>query len=596
MKSSLLLLFLPLVWADSVAQWNTLPANIYADSAHAPFHHGVASGDPQTDAVIIWTRITPDSSEDRIVTWELASDTNFAQLVQSGTITANSTADWTVKIDVQDLSAGNTYYYRFTDELGNRSVIGRTRTAPNGASSELNFAVISCSSAYSGFFNAYRRIGERDDVNLVIHLGDYVYDFVDPNEEVRVPDPYPAQPQNLTEWRQREAYWLLDPDLRFARQQHPFTIMWDNHDLAHNDVTIPTQAFLEWTPTRVLNQQDPLRIYRKLQYGDLAEIYMLDVMMYRDEELIGVDEYSILGTEQYAWLTDELAQSTAKWKILGSQKMFSYWGAEALEGIVPTDGAVFNVATWDGYMLERQRLLDFIDSTDTDNIIFISGDSHVSLAADLTRDPTGSEGEYDPETGEGALGVELLPTSISRGNFDELGLPSFLLELLYPVNYQGNPHHQFVELTKHGYGIWRLEPDSAVAQIWYSDILAASSTETLGMEKVVYDGANHYKRDGQSPPATIPEDKLPEGVHISKPYPNPTQDVLNLDIQVPSYTEIEVHIYEVQLLRKLKLSSSKTNRVDGATTLSWSTSGLKTGLYVIYLKGEGFEAARTFIK
>ena len=594
MKTNLFLVLFAFVNAGLSAQI-VLPDNMYADSAHAPFLHGVASGDPLTDKVIIWTRITPDSTESKQVIWEIATDESFTQALQTGSLTTDSTIDWTVKIDVPNLMQGTTYYYRFRDEQGNYSVTGRTKTAPSGNSSELKFAVVSCSSAYSGYFNAYRRIGERDDVNLVIHLGDYVYNFADANEEVRIPIPYPANPANLDEWREREAYWLLDPDFRFVKQQHPFTIMWDNHDLALSDVNIPTKAFLEWTPTRVLNQTDVKKIYRKLSYGGLADIFILDVMLYRDIELISADEYSILGTEQYNWFLNELGASTAKWKIVGFQKMFSYWGAQGLDAIIPTEGGVFNVATWDGYMLERKNVLDFIDANNIDNVIMISGDSHVSLAADLTRDPTGSDGEYNPETGEGALGVELLPTSVTRGNFDEQGLPDFLLNVLYTINAQNNPHQVYVELTKHGYGLWNLGQDSAIGQIWYSDILVSTTEEDLGKELVVYNGANHYKRAGQQLPSSI-KDILPAGHFISEPYPNPAADEIKIDFSFSSNQNLNIEVYHVQLLRKLKLTQKTTTGINQKETIRFSTSDLAPGTYIIYISGKEIQAAKVFVK
>jgi len=269
----------------------------------------------------------------------------FLQIIQTGSLATDSTKDWTVKVDVKNLTQGTTYYYRFRDEQNRYSVIGRMKTAPSGNQSDLKFAVTSCNSVFSGFFHAYRRIGARDDLNLVIHLGDYVYDFIDGNEAVRVPSPYAQPPQNLAEWRDRHEYYLLDPDLRYVRQQHPFALLWDNHDMAFSDKNVPLQAFMEWTPMRQIDSADFKKIYRKLSYGDLADIFILDVMLYRDVELIDSNEYSILGTEQYNWFLNELGASTAKWKIIGSQKMFSYWGAQSLGAIIPTPGGVLNVAT-----------------------------------------------------------------------------------------------------------------------------------------------------------------------------------------------------------------------------------------------------------
>jgi len=522
----------------------------------------------------------------------------FLQIIQTGSLATDSTKDWTVKVDVKNLTQGTTYYYRFRDEQNRYSVIGRMKTAPSGNQSDLKFAVTSCSSVFSGFFNAYRRIGARDDLNLVIHLGDCVYDFIDGNEAVRVPSPYAQPPQNLAEWRDRHEYYLLDPDLRYVRQQHPFALLWDNHDMAFSDKNVPLQAFMEWTPMRQIDSADFKKIYRKLSYGDLADIFILDVMLYRDVELIDSNEYSILGTEQYNWFLNELGASTAKWKIIGSQKMFSYWGAQSLGAIIPTPGGVLNVATWDGYMLERKNVLDFIDANDIDNVIIITGDSHVSMAADLTRDPTGTNGEYNPLTGEGALGVELLPTSISRGNFDELGLPQLLLDALYSLSAQENPHHLYEELVEHGYGIWHLQRDSAIAQIWYNDILQQTNNEELGAEYIVYDGVNHYKRPGQQFPVdTVSSvEKLPEGYFISQPYPNPAGDEVMIDFSFSTNEQLSVQIYQTQLLSKLKLSRSMELSMYQKGTMRISIGDLPVGSYVVYIIGRQLEATRIFVK
>ena len=130
------------------------------------------------------------------------------------------------------------------------------------------------------FFNAYQRIAERDDLDLVIHLGDYIYDFVDEDEQVRVPDPYPTVPENLDEWRDRHQYYLLDPNLRAARQNHPWAQIWDNHDVKRTDFEPGMQAFYDWTPLRQVNEDAPERIYRKLAFGGLVDLMFMDILLF----------------------------------------------------------------------------------------------------------------------------------------------------------------------------------------------------------------------------------------------------------------------------------------------------------------------------
>ncbi|MDX2001207.1 MAG: alkaline phosphatase D family protein [Chitinophagales bacterium] len=587
------------LYGSLFAQWNQLPANMYADSVHAPFYYGVASGDPLADRVIIWTHVTPDSATiDTIqLGWEVATDSTFANVVQSGQASTDSSVSWTVKVDVTGLSASTTYYYRFKDAQNRYTPIGRTRTAPNGPKSNLQLAVISCSSVFSGFFNAYRQIGLRNDLDLVIHLGDYVYDFIDEDEEVRVPDPYAQPPGNIQEWRDRERYYLLDPDFRLARQQHPFSIMWDNHDLADNDKDVCTKAFLEWTPTRVINQTDPKRIYRKMSYGDLLDIFILDIMLWRDQETLPNGEESLLGTEQWDWFMDAFTNSTAQWKIIGSQKMFSYWGVSGpLATFIPTQNGVLNLGTWDGYQLQRKELLDTIANRGINNVIVISGDSHVSLAADLTRDPQG-DSEYDPETGSGGLGVEFLPTSVTRGNFDELGIPTSLQSFIIDLSTQSNPHHRYVELVQHGYGILDIKPDSAIAQFWYCPILQTTNDQVMGKEMVTLNGMNHWKRPGQTIDTTTSAVFVAaKSFGIGDVFPNPVGEKLNIDIHSDKTQTLKVSIYELETFKKVTQVYQQEVSAKKKTLLGVDTSKLGNGIYIVYIEGKDGAAARTFLK
>jgi alkaline phosphatase D len=169
---------------------------------------------------MLWTKISaPTNGQPEQLTWEISGNTNFVPIISSGTVTVSSSRDWIANIDAGGLQPNKIYYYRFKNTAGNYSVIGRTRTAPlaTDTNTHVRFATVSCSSIYSGFFNAYRRIAEKTDLDFVMHLGDYIYDFVDQDEEIRVPTVYPAEPTVMQEWRDRHAYYLLDPDIL----QHP---------------------------------------------------------------------------------------------------------------------------------------------------------------------------------------------------------------------------------------------------------------------------------------------------------------------------------------------------------------------------------------
>ncbi|MCW5889185.1 MAG: alkaline phosphatase D family protein [bacterium] len=469
----------------------------------APFRHGVASGDPRADGVVLWTRLTPGSGAQRAsATWEMAADAAFATPVAGGVVETDADRDFTVKVDVGGLAAATTYWYRFRDAQGRVSAPGRTRTAPLAAGERLRFAVASCSSIYSGYFNAYRRIAERTDLDLVIHLGDYLYDFVDPDEQVRVPTPFPAQPADLAEWRARHAYYLFDPDLRWARARHPWAVVWDNHDVEYArppDYEGSVQAFREWIPLRDVPPARPETIYRTLAFGPLADVLLLDTLLHRNQELVpGTLEPSILGSTQFDWLAAEVRRSTAAWRILGSQKLV------ATARVNPDfteifDGErrdVFDRGSWDGFPADRTRVFALLGEQGDDNVA-VSGDSHISIAGDLVDDPANPDHPYDPTTSNASVGVELLPTSISRGNFDEaLGAaaPPEVYAFVIGDTLPRNPHARYLEITRHGYGILDITAERVIGEIWYSPILTRADDEELGVRLTIRRGTGRWER------------------------------------------------------------------------------------------------------
>jgi len=239
------------------AQWDVLPDRMYADTLHFPFEYGVASGDPLPNGFILWTRLSTEENPDlNNISWRVSTDSNFINIVQSGTVTALEENDWTINLDVSKLEPATTYYYQFADTLDRKSAIGRTKTTPEHQVDvdHAKIAITSCSSIYSGYFNAYRRISERDDLDLWIHLGDYIYDYVDEDEQVRIPEPDPIDPQKKEEFWQRHRYYLLDPDLRAVRQQQPIFALWDNHDIYKNNeenLIGSLEAFFDYLPIRM---------------------------------------------------------------------------------------------------------------------------------------------------------------------------------------------------------------------------------------------------------------------------------------------------------------------------------------------------------
>ena len=617
MKNIFLFLF---CFFSSHSIWAQLPANMYLDTAYAPFYYGVASFDPSESQVIIWTHITPDSSSQTAidVDWDIATDSNFVDIVKSGTYSADTTFDWTVSVDIGNLNPYTTYYYRFISPVNDHSRIGRTRTAPASSSSSVNhirMAVVSCSSIYSGFFNSYLKIAQRLDLDAVIHLGDYIYDFVDADEEVRVPSPYPASPVTKQDWRDRQRYYLMDPDLRAARQVHPWFVIWDNHDTEYSGTATQAiesrEAFLEYVPMRLLTPADTKKIYRLFSYGSLVDIFLIDILLYRDVDNLPSGDPSILGNTQYNWLASELQNSSAKWKLVGNQKMMCGWSVANIPAFFPAvigNGTVLDPNSWDGYDPARDRLLDHIENNNINNVMILSGDAHVSMASDLHQAPTGSS--YDGGTGAGAVAVEFLPTSITRGNFDEMGYPTLVVSAIEGYMASANPNQVFSNIVDHGYGILDIKPDSAIAEFWYMDILSQTTSQTFETGLLLKDAENHWHRTNMTSPTPDKDysQTITSPSAIYKPleatsselamkvYPNPSYGEYTLNFELEKDDVIAIEVLELSTGKVLHTVSNKMCFANQTQQVIFNISQLSAGTYFLRLKGEGIETGEIIVQ
>src|SRR5688572_1585503 len=204
------------------------------------FRHGVASGDPLDDRVILWTRVTPPDEAAAAaidVRWRVATDEGISQVVAEGTARTSRDRDFTVKVDAGGLQPGRPYYYAF-EAGGDRSPVGRTRTLPAGAVDRVRLASLCCSNYPAGFFNVYRCVANRDDLDAVVHVGDYIYEFAngvygDGSGLLRIPEPR-REAVTLSDYRVRYATYRSDPDLQEAHRRHPFIVVWDDHELTNN--------------------------------------------------------------------------------------------------------------------------------------------------------------------------------------------------------------------------------------------------------------------------------------------------------------------------------------------------------------------------
>ncbi len=337
----------------------------------ASFQHGVASGDANDHSVIIWTRATPDAAGLVRIRWEVAADEAFDSVVASGEGTTTADVDYTAKVDVSGLDAGTTYFYRFVvqDVV---SPVGRTRTLPVGAVAATSFAVVSCSNYPAGFFNVYREIANRD-VDAVLHLGDYIYEYgVDGYASERAEEfGRLSQPEDeilsLSDYRTRYAQYRSDPDLQACHAAHPFYVVWDDHEISNDAwregaenhqpetegdfedrVTAALQAWYEWEPIRPPSSNREV-IYRQFRFGDLVDLLMLDTRLigrdlqlsyldYTNGDMIDLDaaraaiddpNRQLLGEDQNAWLKDRLTNSTATWQAVAQQVLVGRYNLPA---------------------------------------------------------------------------------------------------------------------------------------------------------------------------------------------------------------------------------------------------------------------------
>lgn len=335
------------------------------------FLHGVASGDPLTDRVILWTRVTPqNASNDRDVDvhWQLATDRDLQDVVAAGIATTGPDRDYTVKVDAVGLAPGRAYWYRFAAG-GIQSRVGRTKTLPGNDAVQARFAVFSCANYPAGYFNVYADAALRDDLDVALHIGDYIYEYdeagyaCDRAEELgRLSDP-PNLLLVLSDYRRRYAQYRTDCDLQALHARLPFIAIWDDHEFADDawrDGSAdhqPTRdgpfslrkaaairAYVEWMPIRLPDPAVPERIYRSFDFGRIASLHMLDTRIIGRDQQIMMSSYmsadgtfdeakyradvasphrSMMGAEQLAWLDDRVAQSKAVWQIIGQQVLMA---------------------------------------------------------------------------------------------------------------------------------------------------------------------------------------------------------------------------------------------------------------------------------
>jgi alkaline phosphatase D len=476
------------------------------------FSLGVASGDPSPNGVVLWTRLVRDpldlgglTNDPVTVAWEVAKDEAFATVVRHGKATAFPDDGHNLHVQVKGLDPDRWYWYRF-HAFGESSRIGRTRTMPARGvlPDRLRFALVSCQDYQNGNWAAYRDIAEQD-LDLVFHVGDYIYEYAANPNGAR--QHLGGETQTLEDYRRRYAQYRLDPLLQEAHASFPFVVTWDDHEVQDNytgdvsNVGIPRdqflarraaayQAYFEAMPLRrsARPRRTGMTLYRSFDFGRLARFAVLDGRQFRTDQPCNGDGLGIvpecpevfdqsqtfLGQRQESWLYRTLRSSKTRWNVLAQQVMMLRGDlGEALNSPNP----IYNVDAWDGYQAQRKRLLDFLAREEPSNPIVLTGDIHSAWAADLKQDFL--------VPGSKTVASEFVCTSISTAFIDAF-IP--LIEANLGPNSR-NPHIKFFEGRHRGWTRCEVTPD-----LWRSDfrivdsLLDPASPVTTAASWVVEDG------------------------------------------------------------------------------------------------------------
>ena len=452
-----------------------------------PFTLGVASGYPQPDGFVLWTRLAPDPlnggglpAQPLRVAWEIASDDGFRTIVAQGTAVATSQWAHSVHVDITGLQPSRWYWYRF--RAGDAvSPVGRTRTAPAAGApvGRMRFAFASCQHYEQGYFAAYRHMAT-EDLDLVAHLGDYIYESSWGRRHVRKHEA--AEPITLPEYRNRHALYKTDSDLQSAHAALPWLVTWDDHEVQndyagdHSQERVPAELFAKRRlaayqayyehmplPAAARPQARHMPLYARCAFGTLARFHVLDDRQYRSPQVCPrpgrggsnvvhdcaerLDpRRTLLGSGQERWLFDGLAASDARWNVIAQQTLVAQLDR------LPGEGQAFWTDGWDGYPASRSRLLSHLRDTRVSNPLFIGGDMHAAIVSDLRVDFD------DPRTP--VVASEFVATSITSD-----GHPRARVEAWGP----DNPHIKYADPTRRGYTVMELSGRRCVARLYTLD-------------------------------------------------------------------------------------------------------------------------------
>jgi alkaline phosphatase D len=463
------------------------------------FNHGVASGDPLSDRVILWTRVTPEKPGPVAVNLEISSNKDFTSVVFSKTLRTNSLSDYTIKYDFSIkniLDSGDTFFYRFNSQ-GSMSDVGKTKTLATEIN-KIKLGVFSCSNFPAGFFNAYQAAAEKSELDLWLHLGDYLYEYpmggygtTNAERLGRVPSPS-HEIITLSDYRMRHAQYKLDEGSKALHRNAPLVAVWDDHEFA-NDTwkkgaenhsidglegdffsrrAAAIRAYHEWMPIR--EQQNKRKIFREFKVGKFIQLLMLDTRQFQRDRQIQPKDYlsesgfnqasfysdlnstkrNLLGAEQLAWIKNKVSSENFDWTILGQQVLMTKLKFPDLSKMLKKEdvpsflkpylkflglGIPSNLDAWDGYPAERNKLYDVMQESNT-NFISLAGDTHNAWVSELTN----SSGQK--------IGIELGAPSVSSPGItdaikiDKKQFADGIVEMNSELNWMDPEHRGYLTL------------------------------------------------------------------------------------------------------------------------------------------------------
>ena len=487
------------------------------------FDYGVASGDPTNSNVILWTKVTTMFNSDIKIKWQISSTRDFKNILTSGTALSRSSNDFTVKVDVEvpNNFRGKKIFYRFFFN-NTFSDIGITNTLPPNNPNQYNIAFCSCSNHPAGYFNAYKEMAKNDDIDLVSHLGDYIYEYdkngyatedsvrfnrvVDPKHEIL----------SLNDYRRRHAQYKSDLDLQLLHKSKPMIAIWDDHEFTNDSWKYGAEnhqsnegffqsrkanaikAYLEWMPIR--ENKSKLKIWRKFEVGNLFQLLMLDTRsIYRDKQLnledyfdgnkINKSKYKrdllvdrkLIGLEQILWIKNNLNKKF-KWSIIGQQVLmaqvylptiFSDMNKKMLPDYlhkylkIGGENIPYNTDAWDGYPKERERL--FKELKHANSVLVLTGDTHNSWVNNL----------YDEK--DHFIGVEIGTPAISSPNtIDTFGSLTNDIEEGF---IKENKNVKWTDGKHKGYTLLRLTKDKSEISFVFVNTVKSKVYEVIDSNK-----------------------------------------------------------------------------------------------------------------